>query len=261
MTDWKPDLYLQFGKERTQPAIDLVSRIDHDGPKRILDVGCGPGNSTNVLKSRWPQAEIIGLDNSQAMIEEAKSNYPAMDWMSADASGDLTGLGKFDIVFSNAAIQWIPDQEKLLSKLYGMLNKGGILAVQVPYTNGLPTQSELVKLISCEKWKNYYTDFMEGYTIYSPDFYFDTLSRLTKDIDIWETKYIYIMNSHADIVKFYSGSALRDYLDRLKNETQTADFLSDYENALKPVYAARPDGRVLFPFTRIFFIARKGTAL
>jgi len=116
MSDWQPDLYLKFGKERTQPSIDLAAKIGLDDPKRIIDIGCGPGNSTNVLKARWPRAQIMGLDNSEAMIDEARSKYPGMDWIYLDASGDLSGLGNFDIVFSNAALQWMPNQQILLPK-------------------------------------------------------------------------------------------------------------------------------------------------
>ena len=101
MIDWNPDLYLKFGKERTLPARDLISRIGLENPTRILDIGCGSGNSTIELKKRWPNAEIIGIDNSDAMIEKARSLYPEIDFRLMDAKEDLTCLGKFDIVFSN----------------------------------------------------------------------------------------------------------------------------------------------------------------
>ena len=114
MSDWKPSLYLKFEKERTQPAIDLVNRIEIKSPKRIIDIGCGPGNSTKVLQEKWEKAEIIGIDSSSAMIEKAKENYAGIDFIQYDASSDLSFLGKFDIIFSNAAFQWIPDNHLLI---------------------------------------------------------------------------------------------------------------------------------------------------
>lgn len=257
MSDWKPNLYMEFGKERTQPSIDLVTRITSENPKRIIDIGCGPGNSTNVLKSRWRQAGIIGLDSSNAMINEAKSKYSDVNWICADTSEDLTGLGKFDIVFSNAAIQWMPDQELLLSKLYGMLNDNGVLAVQVPCTKYMPIDIELKQLTLSEKWKSHFVSVSNTYSTYTADFYYNILCNLTHKIDLWETDYFHIMNSHSDIVKWYSGSGLRPYFDCLKNDSLISDFSNDYEICLGEVYPSQSDGKVLFPFTRIFFIAQK----
>ena len=259
MSDWQPMLYLAFGKERTQPSVDLAKRIDIENPRRIIDIGCGPGNSTNVLKARWIQAEIIGLDNSETMINEAKSKYATIHWLCKDASDDLSELGNFDIIFSNAAIQWIPNQEKLLPKLFGMLNKGGILAVQVPCTKYMPVHTELKKLTSNEKWKNHFATVLNSpsmYTVYTADFYYNLLCNLTTEIDLWETQYFHIMDTHADIVKWYSGSGLRPYLDCLKDNTVNTAFVKEFENALKDAYIVQTNGKILFPFTRIFFIAK-----
>ncbi|AMP20024.1 hypothetical protein AZF37_01490 [endosymbiont 'TC1' of Trimyema compressum] len=134
MSYWKPNLYLTFKQERTQPSIDLVGKIEKENPLRIIDIGCGPGNSTFVLKNRCPGAEIIGIDNSESMIEQAKEKDNDIQWICKDVQFALSELGTFDIVFSNAAIQWIPDQHLLLQRLFQMLNSGGILAVQVPCT-------------------------------------------------------------------------------------------------------------------------------
>ncbi|MFA6697585.1 MAG: methyltransferase domain-containing protein, partial [Eubacteriales bacterium] len=145
---WKPNLYLSFERERTQPSIDLMTRINLDKPYRIIDIGCGPGNSTNILKLRWPEAELIGLDDSEAMIQQAKEKYKDIKWVLADATGDLSSLGTFDIVFSNAAIQWMPNHPALIKNMFKLLNKGGVLAVQVPYTEEMPIHTDLQKLIT-----------------------------------------------------------------------------------------------------------------
>jgi trans-aconitate 2-methyltransferase len=151
----------------------------------------------------------------------------------------------------------MPHQELLIKKFYGMLKNNGFLAIQVPCVKYMPMHTELIKLISSEKWKAYYSDFIEGYSKHTADFYYDILSSLTKEIVLWQTHYFHIMDTHRDIVKWYSGSGLRNYLDCLKDEEQNADFLEDYRAALVKAYPIQANGKVLFPFTRIFFVAKK----
>jgi len=256
MSDWKPNLYLTFGKERTQPTIDLVARIEFETPSRIIDIGCGPGNSTNVLKARWPHSEIIGVDNSQAMIEQAKKTYEDISWMCADASNDLSSLGKFDIVFSNAAIQWIPNHEALLSNFFNLLSNNGIMAIQVPNTSNMPINIELKNLVANEKWKKHFNSLSSSYSYHTEYFYYDILCNLTNDIDMWVTNYCHVMNSYNDIVKWYSSTGLRPYLDCLKDEYMQSEFLFEYEQILSKSYPVQKDKKILFPFTRIFFITK-----
>lgn len=125
-----------------------MTRINLDKPYRIIDIGCGPGNSTNILKLRWPEAELIGLGDSEAMIQQAKEKYKDIKWVLADATGDLSSLGTFDIVFSYAAIQWMPNHPAHIKNMFKLLNKGGVLAVQVPYTEEMPIHTDLQKLIT-----------------------------------------------------------------------------------------------------------------
>ncbi|MCL2194940.1 MAG: methyltransferase domain-containing protein [Oscillospiraceae bacterium] len=258
MSDWKPDLYLAFEKERTQPSIDLVMKIEHENPARIIDIGCGPGNSTNVLCSRWPQAQIIGLDSSQAMIEKAQATYPHMNWLRADAAGDLSVLGQFDIVFSNAAIQWIPNQEKLLANLFNLLRPGGVLAVQVPSTSNMPVNVELRNLAAATKWQPHFASPCGNGSVRNEHFYYDVLCSFADAIEMWVTNYCHVMGSHAEIVTWYSGSGLRPYLDSFDDESKRNAFLQAYEQQLRDAYPAQKDGKILFPFTRIFFTAKKG---
>ena len=150
----------------------------------------------------------------------------------------------------------MPRQETLLPKLFSMLSKGGVLAVQVPCTQDMPIHTELEKLISTDAWKNRFADMTSAYSTHTVDFYYRILCGLTAEIDLWETQYFHIMNSHADIVKWYSGSGLRPYLDCLQDSSAQAEFIQEYESALENVYPLQPDGRILFPFTRIFFIAK-----
>ena len=133
MPNWNPIQYEKFLKDRTQPAIDLANRLEEFAPNSILDLGCGPGNSTKVLKDEFPTAKIIGADNSDEMLEKAKGLYPDIEFINLDANGDLHEVNeKFDIVFSNACIQWLPNHNELLPKLMTLLKPNGILAIQIP---------------------------------------------------------------------------------------------------------------------------------
>lgn len=256
MTDWNPDAYLQFRNERTQPSIDLVTRL-HMNPGRIIDIGCGPGNSTAVLKHRWPEAEATGLDSSVAMIEKAKENDKSINWIVGDASGDLSSLGIFDLVFSNAALQWIPDHHIVLPKLFDMLSETGVLAVQVPYIEQIPFHLTLQEMRKSRKWRDYCKDSTGHYIMHPPSFFYDILSRLTDRLDFWQTDYIHLMDSPSDIVKWLSATGLRPYLDALQSEELRNGFLHDFENLIREAYPPAWNGKILFPFRRLFFTAQK----
>ncbi len=254
MGDWKPDLYLKFEKQRTQPAIDLAARINIQSPGRILDISCGPGNSTAILKKRWPDAEIIGMDSSASMIEQAKSRDASISWICSDATDDIGSLGTFDIVFSNAAIQWMPSHEKLLPRFFSLLNKDGLLAIQVPDTSQMPIQRALQSLANSKKWGLQPKGPI--HSAFSATYYYDILCSLSADVDLWETHYYHVMESHQAMVEWYGSTGLRPYLNAIDQDNETACFLADFEEALQAVYPKQKDGYVLFPFNRIFFIAR-----
>ena len=155
MEDWNSVQYLKFKDERTQPAIDLVNRINIDNPRKIIDIGCGPGNSTQVLAQKFPNAYILGVDNSLNMIETAKRDYPNLDFKVCDVSRDLLTLDcDFDVVFSNACIQWIPNHNQLLRNLMRLLKTDGILAVQTPMNYKEPIHQIIGEVSTSEKWKN-----------------------------------------------------------------------------------------------------------
>lgn len=256
MADWQPDQYLKFKKERTQPSIDLVTRIEHENPKRIIDIGCGPGNSTAILKERWPDAEIYGLDNSKPMLEKAARDYPNINWILKGADEDLSGLGKFDIVFSNAALQWIPDHEKLLPGLMDLLHEGGVLAVQVPFVRPLPIYACLGPLIKSDKWSPYFKQPPIYPRHFPHDHYYDILCTLTRSITMWQTDYIHVLPSPEAIVEWYKGTGLVPFLS-LVPDALKADFTADYGEQIAKAYLPKADGQVLLPFTRIFFMATK----
>ena len=257
MSAWQPDQYLLFEKERTRPAIDLVNRMEFESPKRIIDIGCGPGNSTSVLRARWPNAHIIGLDNSQSMIDKAKASHPEGEWLLMDANEDFSSLGSFDIAFSNAALQWIPSHEKLLPNLYRQLSHGGLIAVQVPFVRHLPVFNEIIAMTRSSRWASCFASLPEYPKHYPFRHYYDIICRLSQEIYIWQTDYLHVMSSHDDIVDWYKGTGLRVFLDLLPDDQARRNFCSEYSERIAKAYPIEKDGNVILPFTRIFFLVYK----
>ena len=259
MLDWNPDLYLKFEKERTLPAKDLISRIDVVNPKKILDVGCGSGNSTHELKKRWPNAEIIGIDNSKAMIEKARSLYDDTRFILQDAADDLSSLGKFDIIFSNAAIQRIPDHENLIKSLYNSLEDKGVLAIQLPLVDEVRAQQALYELEHVKKYKQYLDNKSLRFNTKSTEYYYDVLSSLfnPESIYIWSTTYTHAMDSLDDILKWYESTTLVPYFDAFPDEEIISNFKNNFYIKLKNVYFPRPNGSFLFNYERLFLVASK----
>jgi len=253
--DWKPELYLKFKNERAQPSIDLVNRIDAENPKSIIDIGCGPGNSTEILHRRWPSARITGTDNSPAMIDEAKKTYPELEWRLQDAA-ELDTTERYDIVFSNATIQWIPDHGRLLKNLAAITNGGGVIAIQMPLYNEMPV-AKMIDGIFHELIADSDFDFDSVFTFHAPQFYYETLEALTSHVDIWETSYYHVMDSHKGIYKMIESTGMRPYFERIGDESTKSVFIERVLEGLAKIYPAAADGRVLFPFKRLFMLAVK----
>jgi trans-aconitate 2-methyltransferase len=256
MIQWNPDLYLKYQDERTQPAHDLISRIAVADPVRIADIGCGPGNSTRALRERWPRAEILGLDNSAEMIEKARSAYPPGRWILADAA-EWKPDAAYNIVFSNAALQWIPDHETLIPALFGAVESPGALAVQVPANGGSPLHQAVLKVSRMEEWKNAVAGCEELIHYHDAGFYHDLLSALAGRIQIWQTTYFHVMADHQGLMDWYAGTGMKPYLERLADDGLKKLFQSRVLDECRAAYPVQRDGRILFPFQRLFFLATR----
>jgi trans-aconitate 2-methyltransferase len=256
MNDWNPEHYLKFNKERIQPSIDLVSRINLKEPKRIIDIGCGPGNSTQILKQKWANSEIVGIDNSPAMIEKAKSDYPDQNWILLDAGNDEIP-GKFDLVYSNATIQWIPEHYKLLKKFKELLNDNGVLAIQVPLFLDMPIRQAISQVSRMEAWKNKTNNVDSVFTIHSYQTYYDYLSELFSGTEMWKCSYMHIMESHQAILDMIKSTGLKPYLEKLENEEEKQHFVTQVLEITKEKYPLQKNGKVIFPFERLFFTATR----
>jgi trans-aconitate 2-methyltransferase len=254
--DWDPQQYLQFKHERTQPSKDLVAQIQIDAPETIIDIGCGPGNSTHILRMRWPKADIVGVDMSEKMIEKARTDYPGQKWIVADAS-TLETSQTYDIVFSNAAIQWISGHETLIPRLFQLVNKNGILAVQVPANHESPLYKIILKTSQSSKWSVFTAGHEQKITYHSAEYYYNILNSLTRKIAIWETIYYHILKSHHELIEWYRGTGMRPFLDLLKTDENRTEFENDVLKESKEYYPLQSDGSILYPFKRLFFTAHK----
>jgi trans-aconitate 2-methyltransferase len=254
MPSWNADQYLRFASERTRPCRDLIAAIRLDEPRNIIDLGCGPGNSTAVLAERWPNAEIAGLDSSEAMIAAARKDLPGRTF----AVGDITSWAPgsfFDVIFSNAALQWVDDHAALYPRLFEYVAEGGAFAAQVPCNQNAPAHEVMREVARRPEFRAYFQNDVRSWHVHEPAFYYDVFAPHVTNVDIWTTEYLHILPNAAAIVEWYKGTGLRPFLDRLPDVSIRTRFLEAYEEAIGAAYPARADGRVILPFQRLFVIA------
>jgi trans-aconitate 2-methyltransferase len=251
---WDPQQYLKFERERTQPSIDLAARIDVPSPRRIIDLGCGPGNSTAVLHRRWPEAEITGLDSDREMLRAARRDYPRHYWLQQDAAS-WESCGGYDIVFSNALLQWLPDHAAIIGRWFQAVEPGGALAVQIPVNFKSPIHQHILEVADDTRWQTELASAKRALYAQEPGNYYDILSPLTDRIDLWSTEYIHILPRAEDIIQWMRGTGLRPFLAALRNDDDRKRFETEVLARVKKSYSPQADGRVLFPFRRLFFIA------
>jgi trans-aconitate 2-methyltransferase len=256
-TTWDPGQYLKFRDERTRPAIDLTSRVLLDSPASILDVGCGPGNSTEVLHERWPAARITGLDSSPEMIARARASHDWGEWVCADAAALDADAERatHDLVFSNATLQWIPDHERLVPRLFGLVKPGGALAVQVPANAGSPLHRSLLRTADDPRWSRLTAGCASRLVYHEPSFYHGLLRGLADRLKVWETTYHHELADHRALMEWYKGTGMRPCLERLPDERSRRAFEDAVLEGCRTDYPVQPNGRVLYPFRRLFFVA------
>lgn len=256
MAEWNATLYSKFISERTRPAVDLVNRIKFEGRGKIIDIGCGPGNSTKVLAEKFSNSSIVGVDNSQDMIEKAKGLYPELTFQIFDAEHDFEKINEhYNVVFTNACIQWIPDHPTLLKQMMDILYEGGILAVQIPINYNEPIHRIIRDVANSDKWKSKISSPRKLYNLEAGE-YFDLLSRLSSDFTMWETTYFHRMPSHESIIEWYKGTGLRPYLAQL-NDCDAGAFEREVLDLVVKEYPIQENGEIVFRFPRLFFIATK----
>ena len=252
---WNPERYLAFGEQRTRPAIDLLARVPLARPERVADLGCGPGNSTRLLVERWPDAAVTGVDSSSEMLARARTAGIRATWVEADIATWVPD-GSCDVLFSNAALQWLPDHATLLPQLLGQIRPGGVLAVQMPHNFRSPSHVLLQESASAGPWTDRLASRLVRQPVATPECYYDLLGPLTASLDIWQTEYLHVLEGDDPVLNWIRSTAMRPVIEALGPEEQVR-FETEYAARLRAAYPKRPDGRTLFPFRRLFIVAVK----
>lgn len=248
---WNPSQYLRFGTERLQPAIDLINRLDHPAPHRVVDLGCGAGNALPILAARFPGAEVAGVDGSAAMLAKAAANGFRTE--QADIANWQPEV-KVDVIFSNAALQWLPDHAGLFPRLLSCLAPGGILAVQMPAMDDTPARHMQAQVASQGPWAADVAHVTRVRPVAAPAAYYSLLRPLAARLELWVTEYMHQLKGPDPVMEWFKGSSLQPYLDAMREEHRPA-FLAAYAEAVRPHYPALADGVTLLPFRRLFLIA------
>ena len=254
MADWSPEKYLAFAAERARPAADLIAQIKGPEPQVIVDLGCGPGNSTAQLRQRFPKAVLTGIDASLAMIEKAKASGVDASFEIADVAQWAPGKD-VDLVFSNALFQWLPDHMAVLERIFRQLQNGAVLAVQMPDNLHEPSHASMRTVASQGLWRDRLEQAARK-PLAAAHEYYAMLSPMAASVDVWRTTYHHMLDGHQGIVDMLSSTGLRPYLDPI-SEDERAQFLSDYRSALAQHYPVMAGGKVLLPFPRLFLLASR----
>jgi len=254
---WSASQYVQFEDERTRPVRDLVGAIPTANATRVVDIGCGPGNSTEVLAARYGGAEVIGLDSDADMIAAARKRLPNLHFDIADVTQWADG-GPWDVILANAVFQWVPDHATLFPSLVGKLAPGGSLAVQMPDNLNEPPHLLMRETALSGPWAPKLAAAADARTaLASERWYYELLKPHCSRVDIWRTIYQHpLTGGAAAVVEWFKGSGLRPFLAPL-DEAERAEYLKQYEAALAKVFPAMPDGTVLLPFPRVFIVATR----
>lgn len=254
MSDWSSSLYLRYGSERTQPAIDLANRVP-GSPGRIVDLGCGPGNSTAVLQGRWPDAAITGVDNSSNMLERARSTFPDLAWELADAASWHPDTPP-DLLFSNAALHWLPNHAELMPRLLGFVTPGGWFAAQLPYHLESPLHQALFAVADAPPWREALRAARNAMHVETAAGYYDLLRGGAARLDVWVTTYFHPMKDLQGVLDWIRATGLRPYLEALPDDRK-----NHFEQALmerwRDTLPATSAGGYLLPFPRLFLLAQR----
>ena len=266
---WDPAAYLRFGSERARPFFDLLTQVQAADPGYVVDLGCGPGNLTALLAARWPEAHVLGVDNSAEMIEAARaerSGAAPAGVARAAADGSRLAFAQADIrswqpgrpvdVFTcNAVLQWVPGHLNLLTTWAGWLAPDGWLAFQIPGNFDQPSHTILRDLAASARWRDLLAGVQLNRQAMDPAAYLDVLAAAECEVDAWETTYLHVLHGENAVLDWYRGSGLRPVLAALTPE-DGAEFAAEYGAQLRAAYPPAPYGTVL-PFRRIFVVAHR----
>lgn len=252
---WDPAQYLKFAGERMRPAVDLLARIPAAAPETVVDLGCGAGNLAPLLAARWPAAKLIGVDSSPEMLVRARAAHAQAQFEQADI-GAWRPARPVDVLFSNAALHWLDGHERLLPALLEAVAPGGWLAVQMPRNFGAPSHTSIIEAIEHGPWRTRLEPHLRRDPVAAPGHYWRLLQHRCTALEIWETEYLQVLAGDNPVAEYTKGTWLKQFLDRLQEPERSA-FEADYRRRVLAWYPPEADGRTLFPFRRLFLVARR----
>ncbi|MBP2168031.1 trans-aconitate 2-methyltransferase [Erwinia toletana] len=256
MKEWNPELYRQFEAERTRPALELVARIPAIEIHNATDLGCGPGNSTELLWRAWPLAKITGLDSSLTMLQQAQQRLPDCHFVAADIRS-WQASPQQDVIFANASLQWLNDHPQLFPHLVAQLAEYGVLAIQMPDNLDQPSHRLMREVAGRAAWREKIDSHAaDRKKLLSAEHYYDLLTVAGCRVDIWRTTYYHLMPDAAAIIDWLRATGLRPFLAAL-NEREQQAFLQAYLAEISEAYPPQADGQVLLAFPRLFMVAQK----
>lgn len=253
---WNPQQYLKFSGHRLRPAVDLLMRIPDFAVRTAADLGAGAGNVTKLIKERWPDAAVLALEGSREMVAAGEKAAPDVAWLQQDLAS-WHPQGKFDLVYSNAALHWLPDHAMLFPGLIQTVEPGGFMAVQMPRNFTAPSHLLIGETALNGPWRSKVEHLVTAPPVHEPAFYHDLLMPLCDDVDIWETEYLQVLEGENPVAEWTKGTALSPLLAALAEPERSA-FESAYRALVARAYPPEADGKTLFPFRRLFIVAERG---
>ena len=254
VTTWEPQTYLRYADIRFRAGLDLIARIPKLEYRAVYDLGCGTGHLTRILADTFPDSQVVGIDSSAEMLAEAQREFPALVWRRGDIATWEPAVPA-ELIYTNAALQWVSDHETLLPSLLGKLRPGGVLAMQVPRHFDSPSHLGLKELITQSEWRARLEPLLLA-PIAAPEVYWRWLSPHARNVDIWETIYLHALDGKDPVVNFMRGTALRPFLSVLA-QREAEKFIHAFAERMAIAYPPQANGQTLFPFRRLFLIAQR----
>jgi len=252
---WNPEQYLKFVQPRLRPALDLLARVATTQPRTVYDLGCGTGNITRVLAECWPDAQVTGIDDSAEMLAQAAQHPGSIRWVQQSLASWAPDAVA-DVIYSNAALHWLPKHESLFPDLVEKLAPAGILAVQMPRNFLAPSHTAIHDTVLAGAWRSKLEPLIRPPPVAAPQFYYSLLQTRAAALDIWETEYLHVLTGKDAVKEWTKGTWLKQFLELL-DEPERSDFEAEYAHRVGSAYPALDTGQTLFPFRRLFIVLQK----
>lgn len=253
---WNPSQYLKFEQPRLRPALELLARVSIEAPRVVYDLGCGAGQLSRLMAERWREAQVVGVDSSAAMLKQAGDALPNLRWQQQDLAR-WRAETPADLIYSNAALHWLGDHAALFAHLMQQLAPGGVLAVQMPRNFAAPSHTAIADTVRAGPWHARLAPLLRETPVEEPAWYYDVLAPHAQDVDLWETEYHQVLSGPDPVKEWTKGTWLSTFLNALDDAAEREAFERNYAERVRIAYPMRGDGTTVFPFLRLFFVARR----